>query len=130
MPHSSQVQAAPCYCQPCPLLLPTLPRATAKLLLLLPLQTSQVQAAGPQRIVLDTMSGWGVNGSLVTLLPDTPLPAPLPSSASGSTGLSAGAVAGIVVGSCVGAALLVGLGMLLLLRQRRWVSLRLFCGGP
>ena len=66
------------------------------------------------------MSGWGVNGSLVTLLPDTPLPPlPPPSAASNggsSSGLSAGAVAGIVAGSCVGAALLAGgvVGLLLL----------------
>ena len=78
----------------------------------------QVRLASPQLIVLDSMVGWGVNGSLVTLLPDQPLPAlppPAPLSSS-SQGLSAGAIAGIVVGSIVGTALLVG-GALLLLRR-------------
>ena len=66
------------------------------------------------------MSGWGVNGSLVTLLPDqlvqlaSPPPAPASASSGSSSGLLAGAVAGIVVGSCVGAALLVWVGVLLL----------------
>ena len=70
--------------------------------------------------MLDTMSGWGVNGSLVTLLPDQPLPllSLPPPSASSSGSLSSGAVAGIVMGSCVGTALLAGVGVLLLLCLR------------
>ena len=76
--------------------------------------------------MLDTMSGWGVNGSLMMLLPDQPLPLPtglpLPESvsSSSSTGLSSGAVAGIVVGSVVGAVALLGV-LLLLLLPRRYV---------
>ena len=35
---------------------------------------SQVAHASPQLIMLTSMSGWGVIGSLVTLQPDTPLP--------------------------------------------------------
>ena len=70
------------------------------------------------------MLGWGVNGSLVTLLPDTPLPLledpPHPSpSTSGSNGLSSGAVAGIVVGSVVGAALLLLVVAAVLLKRKR-----------
>ena len=78
----------------------------------------QVLQASPQIIVLANMSGWGVNGSLVTLLPNQPLPPTLPSppASSSSPGLSYGAVAGIVVGSCVGAALLLLTGGLLLHR--------------
>ena len=74
--------------------------------------------------MLDSFSGWGVNGSLVTLLPDMPLPqqAPPPNlhqaaSSSTASALSAGAVAGIVVGSVFGAALLVGAAMLLLIHR-------------
>ena len=78
----------------------------------------QVLQASPQLIVLANMSGWGVNGSLVTLLPNQPLPPTLPSppASSSSPGLSYGAVAGIVVGSCAGAALLLLTGGLLLHR--------------
>ena len=73
--------------------------------------------------MLDYLSGWGVNGSLVMLVPSHPLPE-LPVLLSSSppylpqastSGLSAGAVAGIVVGSVLGAAMLVGTGVLLLL---------------
>ena len=72
------------------------------------------------------MLGWGVNGSLVTLLPDTPLPLledpPHPSpSASSSSGLFSGAVVGIVVGSIVGAALFMLVVATVLLKRR--------CGG-
>ena len=78
----------------------------------------QVRQASPQLIVLDSLVGWGVNGSLVTLLPDQPLPA-LPPPApppSSNQGLSSGAIAGIVVGCVAGAALLVGGALLLLWR--------------
>ena len=90
----------------------------------------QVHSASPLLIVLDTLLGWGVNGSLVMLMPDMPLPQteapplPIPSylaSTSSSSGLSSGAVAGIVVGSVAGAALLVLVLAALLLRWR--------CGG-
>ena len=64
----------------------------------------------------------GVNGTLVTLVPDQALahaysetPFYSPPSSSSSTGLSGGAVAGLVVGCVVGAALL-GVGAVLLLR--------------
>ena len=85
----------------------------------------QVQAAGPQLIVLDYMSGWGVNGSFVTLRPDTPLPTPTPSpppSPSSSQGMSSGAVAGIVVGSIAGAAILAGVVAAFLLRRYVWCA--------
>ena len=109
-----------CYCPLCvlllPALLPTLPPATAA-------ASSQVQSASTQQIVLDYLSGWGVNGSLVMLVPSQPLPElPVVLSSSppylpqaSTSGLSAGAVAGIVVGSVLGAATLVGTGVLLLL---------------
>ena len=84
--------------------------------------------------MLDSMSAWGVSGSLMTLMPDQPLPqleAPpaLPSPPgpspdyhpSSGPSLTPGAVAGIVVGSIAGAALLLGGVVLLLLRKR--------CGG-
>ena len=78
---------------------------------------SQVQAASPQAIVLDTMSGWGVNGSLVTLLPDQPLPpTPPPPTAYSSHSLPAGAVAGIVIAAVVMAG--VGISVILLLLRR------------
>ena len=91
----------------------------------LPNRLPQVQTASPQLIVLGTMSGWGVSGNLVTLLPDQPLPLPPPSPSSvppssSQEGLSSGAVAGIVVGSVAGAALLVGAVALLLLRRFVW----------
>ena len=86
--------------------------------------THQVQRASPQLIMLDYMSGWGVNGSLVTLLPDTPLPlltpSPFPSmeaSSSQGQGLSTEAMAGIVVGSIAGAAILTGAAALLWLHR-------------
>ena len=135
---------APCYCQPCPLLPPTLPPATADpafcycrpcplLLPTLPPGTAcryQVQQASPQLIMLGYMSGWGVNGSLVTLLPDQPLPIPTPSSSpSSSSGQSLGAVAGIVVGSIVGAAMLVGAAALRLLHRFVWSQLGVHQGG-
>ena len=66
-----------------------------------------------------------MDGSLVTLLPDQPLPLPPPApsspSSAGSSGLSTGSLAGIVVGSVAGAALLLA-GLSVLLLQRR-------CGG-
>ena len=84
--------------------------------------------------MLDSMSAWGVSGSLMTLMPDQPLPqleAPpaLPSPPgpspdyhpSSGPSLTPGAVAGIVVGSIAGAALLLGGVVVLLLRKR--------CGG-
>ena len=83
----------------------------------------QVTRASPQLILLDSLSGWGVNGNLVTLVPDAPMLAiqapPPPAPSSSSAGLSSGDVAGIVVGSVVGAALLVGGAVLLLLLHRR-----------
>ena len=57
-----------------------------------------------------------MDGSLVTLLPDQPLPSP----SSSSSGLSSGAIAGIVVGSVVGAALLVGDALLMWMRCGWW----------
>ena len=66
-----------------------------------------------------------MSGSLVSLVPDTPVlpllaaPYPEPAPPSSSTGLSSGDVAGIIVGSVVGAVLLVGAAVLLLLLQRR-----------
>ena len=101
--------------------------ALLKLLLLL-LLCYQVGHASPQVIVLTSMSGWGVNGSLVTLLPDTPLPQ-LEPSAPNSHGLSSGAVAGIVVGSIAGAALLLGGAALLLRSWRRCGGWEGFIGG-
>ena len=87
--------------------------------------THQVRQASPQLIMLDYMSGWGVNGSLVTLLPIQPLPlltpSPCPSmAASSSHGLSTGAMAGLVVGSIAGAAILTGAAALLLLHRCVW----------
>ena len=86
-----------------------------------------MQQASPQLILLDYMSGWGVNGSLVTLLPDQPLPLLSPSSfpsmvVSSSQGqsLSTGAMAGIVVGSIAGAAILTGAAALLWLHRCVW----------
>ena len=64
----------------------------------------------------------GVNGTLVTLVPDQALahahsatPFYSPPSNNSSAGMSGGAVAGLVVGCVVGAALLGG-GAVLLLR--------------
>ena len=76
------------------------------------------------------MSGWGVRGNLVTLLPDHPLPPSAPSASSSGgvdIGLSPGAVTGIAVGGAVVGAVLLGLVMLLLLQRcvhvyvRRWL---------
>ena len=149
---ASQVQAArPCYSPPCFMLLPLLPPSQTLLLLFTVCMTpvcvtpvcvtpvcvtiytsSQVQAASPQLIVLDAMSVWGVNGSLVTLLPDQPLPLPTgitppgSVSSSSSTGMSSGVVAGIVVGSVVGAVALLGV-LLLLLLPHRYVQMTAEC---
>ena len=87
----------------------------------------QVLNANPKVIVLANISGWGVNGSLVTVVPEQLLlyahlipsnytPPAMPPSGSSSSSLSSGAVAGVVVGCIVGAALLLLLGGLLLLR--------------
>ena len=94
----------------------------------------QALHASPKSLVLANLSGWGVNGTFVTLIPKQPLlyvrliprnstpPAKPPTlypsisdrNSSGSS-LSSGAVAGVVVGCIVGAALLL-LGGVLLLR--------------
>ena len=120
-----------------PLLLPIRSRLPARgsscyyqpFLLLLP-PHHQVQAASPRLIVLDTIWGWGVNGSLVTLLPDQPLPPSAPPAYSSTVvdiHLSPGSVAGIAVGGAVVGAVLLGLVMLLLLQRcvhvyvRRWL---------
>ena len=69
--------------------------------------------------MLDSFLGWGVNGSLVTLLPDQQLPLPMsPPSPGSSSGLSTGALAGIVVGCITGAALLLAGTAVLLLNWR------------
>ena len=82
-------------------------------------QQMQVHHAIPgETIVLDTLSGWGMNGSLVTLVPLKPLFAtsssPTLDASSSSSSLSSRAVASIVVGCITGATLLVGGGMLVL----------------
>ena len=116
-----------CYCLS--------PPATASHRLLWPITTHycccpappKVRQSSTQLIVLGSFSGWGVNGTLVTLRPDTALPLPSPSRgaspsfpppSASSSGLSSGGVAGIVVGSVAGGALLLAGFTLLLLRQR------------
>ena len=116
------------YCLP--------PPATASYLQLLPSTSSyylpppasafappQVHQASPQLIMLDSITGWGVNGSLVTLLPDQVLPLPTPPLSStpppdSSSDLSFGALAGVVVGGITGAVLLLGGITVLLLKWR------------
>ena len=79
--------------------------------------------------MLNSITGWGVNGSLMTLLPDQALPFPTPPLSStpspdSSPGLSCGALAGIVVGSIAGAALLVTGVAVLLIKWRCGFVLR------
>ena len=116
------------HCAVCPPPFPHSPHCVPR-----PTPTRQARYADLLCIRLDSLSGWGVNGSMVTLLPDTPLPEatllqpppPLLAASSSSSGLSAGAVVGVVVGSVCGAALLIGgLALLLLLLRRR----RCVCG--
>ncbi len=88
------------------------------------MQTLQLESLTPCcSFTLGAYTGWGVNASLLTLQPQTPLPdavvqrlrqppagaSAAPSSDGSTSGLSAGQLAGIVVGCVAGVVLLAGL---------------------